>query len=137
MDALELGGLVPFRQAEACGNGRQPDPDLLLEPQLARQFGTSELGFDLADVGAVLLELSSPLPVDALSHLGPLHLEQAELPLDEGRGVLAPRLVVPVVGELTLVSNSIDGDVDMDASLIPVHDTIRAWGKSSGPMCSR
>jgi hypothetical protein len=122
VDALKLGGLAPFRQAEPCGNGRQTDPNLLFDPQLVRHLGTGEgLGFRLVDVGAILLELS-PLPVDALSHLGPLHLDQAELPLDEGRSLLAPQLVVPVVGELALVSNSIDGDVDVDAPLIPVHD---------------
>lgn len=35
---------------------------------------------------------------------------------------MAPQLVVPVVGELTLISNSFDGDVDVDAPLILVHD---------------
>jgi hypothetical protein len=122
MDALQLGGLVPFRQAEAGGNGRQPDPDLLFDPQLARQLRSGEgLGFGLVDVGTVLLELS-PLPVDALSHFGPLHLDQAELPLDDRCGLLAPQLVVPVVGEPALISTSIDGDVDVDAALIPVRD---------------
>lgn len=122
VDAFQLGSLVPFRQAEPCGNGGQADPDLLLDPQLARELGTGEgLGFGLVDVCAVLLELS-PLPVDALSHLGSLHLDQAELPFDEGRRLLALQLVVPVVGELALITNAIDGDVDVDASLIPVHD---------------